>query len=144
MKSNARSEGKCRRLFDSLARIDRDAEGQSTIGRASRLGLSWIETEFKKAIHKFDFRAFNELAQIGRSWEMAVTETAPPTRNSDGSNHGTRNIEDREKRNGNKLLDNGRKTGFAKNRFGKSEKHGSLRNFKGIRGDFKVGGVSNV
>ena len=37
--------------------------------------LDWanrrLRPEFKKVIRKFELQDFNELAQIGRSWEMA-------------------------------------------------------------------------
>ena len=37
--------------------------------------LDWayrgLRLEFKKVIQKFEFRDFNELTQIGRSWEIS-------------------------------------------------------------------------
>ena len=145
--------------------------------------LDWayrgLRPEFKKVIRKFEFRDFNELTQIGRSWEMAwaaakeyrpppspensflpefayraettpaahkrtpvsdVTKTAPPLRISGGLDFGCRNTEDRGKRNGNRFMNNGRQTGFTKDKSKGSDYFESNMNFKGTKDDLKVGG----
>ena len=95
-------------------------------------------------LQEFEYRAETTPAAHKRTPVSTITETTPPPRNSEGPNRGNRNTVDRVDGSGNKSRDNGRQTGFAMDRFDKSNESEVKRNFKDTRIDFKVGEVRKV